>query len=759
LLLEGTKPFDRFVAEVYSVGGVEELIPYNMAGRVWKEHQRFDAFYTGGAVHPGPEGSLYCLSGGSVKQVSVPDFSVVKTFEIENEEFNCLAVTADSTLITSSQHNLLRLWTEPPQVWRSDCTVLLMAVKDSLLATGGSDGSVRVFQLGHAYLTHCFRQHKGLILALAFLPDDLRLVTSSNDYCLKVFDLATYTCMASVNTDERISSIAVYNQAIYTGSRDQTLKTWTYSLKLKQQITTKKEVEAVVVGDNCLVVAQTEGVLTKHSLKSLKLLKERNILGKDLTSLQVLPSGQLLATNSEYSLLFLSPKLKVQQEICGYFDEIYDLRCSDDGKHVAIASNSELLKVLDVEKRTIRSLEGHTDFVLCIDILGDLIVSGSKDNTVRLWKDCSLIATYAGHTSAVTGVALSKKKFVVSGSKDQTLKVWAIGTGDISESLSTVKAHDKELNAVKVSPDGKRIASASHDRSIKLWNKRLQEMMVLKGHKRGVWDIEFCKYDALLASVSGDMTAKLWSLHDGTCVRTYEGHQNSVLKVRFIADQLATAGGEGLIKVWNVNSGVCTSTMEVHEDRVWAITTTQIDGKIYLLSGGADSVLTMWADFTTETSQEQLTDKQALIAQEQQLENCIHTGQQVEAAIIAFKLKRPRTFFKVLGSLSPAELTGVVDRIIEDEDLEELLTQLRDFNTHSKHAATAQTVLKELFERVTSEKFSSAQHELLQTVLLYSRKHYARVVRLLQKTYSIKQLLSEMNVLGAPEKRQKTSID
>lgn len=732
-----------------------------MAGRVWKEHQRFEPFYTGGVVLPGQDGSLYCLSEGTVKLVSVPGFAVMKTFEIENEEYNSFAVTSDHTLVTSSKHNMLRYWTEPPQVWRSDCTVLLMAIKDTLLATGGSDGSVRVFQLGHAYLTHCFRQHKGPILALSFLPDVMRIVTSSNDYCLKVFDLPTYSCVASVNTDERISAIAVLNDRIYTGSRDSTLKVWELSdkLKLKQSIATKKEVEALSIVDGKLLVAQAEGVLTKHSMKSLKLIKELNILGKDLTSLQVLPSGQLLATNSEFSLIFLSKKLKVELEACGYFDEIYDMRTNDAGDTVALATNSELLKILDIKSRSVRSLEGHSDFVMCVDVLGDLIATGSKDNTVCLWRNNALLATYTGHTSVVSGVALSKKKFLVSGSNDQSLKVWPITEGNVEESLHTVKAHDKEVNAVKVSPDGNRIASASHDRSIKIWSKRLQELMVLKGHKRGVWDIEFCKYDALLVSVSGDMTAKLWSLHDGSCVRTYEGHQNSVLKVRFIGDQIATAGGEGLVKVWNVSSGVCTSTMEVHEDKVWVVTTTQIDGKTYLLTGGADSVLTMWADFTSETSLEQLADKRAQIEQEQQLDNCIHTGKQVEAAILAFRLNKPRIFFKVLAGLSQTELTDTVDRIIEAEGLEDLLTQLRDFNTNSKHAAVAQKVLKELFERVSADKYPRENHDLLRTVLLYSRKHYARLMRLMQKTYSIKQILNEMNVLGAPTKRQKTSID
>lgn len=47
--------------------------------------------------------------------------------------------------------------------------------------------------------------------------------------------------------------------------------------------------------------------------------------------------------------------------------------------------------------------------------------------------------------------------------------------------------------------------------------------MVLKGHKRGVWEIEFSPTEKLLASASGDNTVKVWNLADGTTIKNFQG--------------------------------------------------------------------------------------------------------------------------------------------------------------------------------------------------------------------------------------------
>ena len=67
---------------------------------------------------------------------------------------------------------------------------------------------------------------------------------------------------------------------------------------------------------------------------------------------------------------------------------------------------------------------------------------------------------------------------------------------------------------------------------------------ILRGHKRGVWDIAFSPIEKLLVSSSGDATLKIWNLADGSCLNTLEGHNGSVLKVNWLCFGLEIVSGK-----------------------------------------------------------------------------------------------------------------------------------------------------------------------------------------------------------------------
>lgn len=62
--------------------------------------------------------------------------------------------------------------------------------------------------------------------------------------------------------------------------------------------------------------------------------------------------------------------------------------------------------------------------------------------------------------------------------------------------------------------------------------------LTLAGHKRGVWSVQFSPIEKAIVTSSGDKTIKLWSLIDGSCMRTFEGHSAPVLKVSFVTNGL-----------------------------------------------------------------------------------------------------------------------------------------------------------------------------------------------------------------------------
>ncbi|MEQ8961301.1 MAG: hypothetical protein RLP02_25820, partial [Coleofasciculus sp. C2-GNP5-27] len=123
--------------------------------------------------------------------------------------------------------------------------------------------------------------------------------------------------------------------------------------------------------------------------------------------------------------------------------------------------------VRDVRERN--SFSGHEASVYAVAFSpdGQSIVSGSVDNTLKLWDTSgNLLDTLAEHEDYVTAVAFSPDgKRIVSGSDDNTLKLWDT-SGNL---LHTLEGHEAYVYAVAFSPDGKRIVSGSRDKTLKLW--------------------------------------------------------------------------------------------------------------------------------------------------------------------------------------------------------------------------------------------------------------------------------------------------
>lgn len=139
----------------------------------------------------------------------------------------------------------------------------------------------------------------------------------------------------------------------------------------------------------------------------------------------------------------------------------------------------------------------------------------------------SCIAQGNAHTGSVGSVALSRTKmsFLVSGSQDTCLKIWKMNPNPTEENesltvLHTAVAHDKDINAVCVSPNDSLIASGSQDKLAKIWDSSdLRLLGVLRGHRRGLWAVQFSPADQILASGSTDGNIMLWSLADYSCLK------------------------------------------------------------------------------------------------------------------------------------------------------------------------------------------------------------------------------------------------
>ena len=274
---------------------------------------------------------------------------------------------------------------------------------------------------------------------------------------------------------------------------------------------------------------------------------------------------------------------------------------SPDEQIIASGSRDNTIKLWKRDGTLITTLKGHTDAVWSISFSrdGQTIISGSQDETIKLWKrDGTLITTLKGHIGAVRSASFSRDgQTIVSGGEDKTIKLWKRD----STPITTLKDHTKSVAIVSFSPDGQTIASGSRDKTIKLWKRDGTPITTLNGHDALVMSVSFSPDGEMIASGSWDKTIKLWK-RDGTLITTLKGHDASVYSVGFSPDGQTIASGsqDNTIKLWNRN-GTLITTLEGHTLPVMSVSFSP-DGQM-IVSSSADNSIKLWKpDGTTITT-------------------------------------------------------------------------------------------------------------------------------------------------------------
>ncbi|KAL6716421.1 U3 small nucleolar RNA-associated protein 13 [Lecanora helva] len=788
--------------------------------------------------------------------------------------------------------------------------VIIAAIDDSgtLLATGGADGIVKVWDIRDGYVTHTFRGHTGVISALHFFKvsdsetephkkkdkdrlsgkhslehqeltnghnptSAFRLASGSEDGKIRIWNLARRKSIATLDSHISVIRGLEYSgdaNILISGSRDKTVILWdAHSWRDKRTFPVLEEIEAVGFlnrGRQFYTGGKTGRLRIWHVESGSEITKDQGVYGEsDAIShiIRVDTTKILLSIHADQSLLLHSTSslsapesafdgitsLPILRRISGTHDEIIDLAyVTPDNSLLALATNSESIRLVSLANSIpqasplteanyfgadVALLQGHEDIVIClsVDSSGCWLATGSKDNTARLWKiDHSLNSyqhhlTFTGHAESIGAVCIKSTapvkisseasdildnlpKFLLTGSQDRTIKRWNIPRPDSSKesafqpsqarALYTRKAHDKDINAIALSPNGNIFASASQDRMVKIWSTEEGEVQgILRGHRRGVWSVAFAPKDTpsissedgsvgssrgLVLTGSGDKTVKIWSLNDYSCLRTFEGHTNSVLKVIWVPippptpspddesaprpskrpPQIASAGGDGLLKVWDATTGEVATTLDNHTDRIWALTANPETGM--LVSGGGDSVVTFWKDTSTETAAKTSAAATQRVEQDQELQNYIHRGRYREAITLALALNHPGRLLSLFTNVintSPSEensISGVkaVDEVIStltDEQLLSLLFRVRDWNTNARTSPVAQRVLNVVVRSYPAGRLAGlgkrkGGKEVIEALRVYTERHYRRVEELWGESWLVECLLGEMDQLG-----------
>mmetsp|Transcript_40581 Transcript_40581/g.95305 ORF Transcript_40581/g.95305 Transcript_40581/m.95305 type:complete len:479 (+) Transcript_40581:44-1480(+) len=259
-------------------------------------------------------------------------------------------------------------------------------------------------------------------------------------------------------------------------------------------------------------------------------------------------------------------------------------------RRLVTASKDGTLRVWDAPtSRTLFVLSGHTSSVTSVRWSGQgLVMSGSEDRTIKVWDPVKgiLCRSLEGHAHWVNHVALStdhamrnappnaKERLLspqqryetalgadgiermVSASDDHTMYLWEPSRS--KKPIVRMTGHVQPINHVSFSPNGRMIASASFDKSVRLWNGVTGKYLAtLRGHVGAVYQVAWSSDSRLLVSASKDSTLKLWDVEVGS--KTFgklridlPGHADEVFACDWSADGAKVASGskDCSLKLW-----------------------------------------------------------------------------------------------------------------------------------------------------------------------------------------------------------------